>query len=313
MNSLPPAATQAIEWYARRASGSFDARAERALQDWLAADASHRQAWHSLQQNLDRTFAPLADRHGATQALRGAGHGRRQLLRGALGLGAAAIGTHLLTLPGAPMHARWGSDLRTASAQRRSYTLEDGSTLLLNAESSADIDFGPSQRRVSLLKGALRATVRADDARPFVLACPWGESWLHSGTCLLSLQTREPQLWAIGGSLELRTPLQRIALSAGHGVAFNGQRWQAVPRQHINERSWTLGLLEVHDQSLASVIDHLRPYHRGVLQLARDAAELRISGVFTLDDSQAALAALHDMLPLRVTRYLGWWTRIEHA
>lgn len=313
MNPLSPAAAQAIEWYARRASGSFDHSAERALQDWLDADASHRQAWLALQQRLERTFAPLTERHGATQALRAAGHSRRHLLRGALGLGATAIGTQLLTMPGGPLHARWGSDLRTANAQRRSYTLEDGSTLLLNAESSADVDFGPTQRRVSLVQGALMATVRDDPARPFVLACPWGESWLQRGSCLLSLQTTEPQLWALDGTLELRTPLQRITLNAGQGVAFDGRQWQAVAHRHINERSWTRGLLEVHDQSLASVIDHLRPYHRGVLLLSPSAAGLRISGVFSLDDSQAALAALHDMLPLRMTRYLGWWTRIEHA
>lgn len=313
MNNMPPAAAQAIEWYARRASGNFDHTSELALQDWLEADASHKQAWLSLQHRLDRTLAPLADRHGATQALRSAGHSRRRLLRGALGLGAAAISTQLLTIPGGPLHARWGSDLRTANSQRKTYTLEDGSTLLLNAESSADLDFGQHQRRVSLLRGALMAKVQYDAARPFVLACPWGESWLHSGTCLLSLQASRPQLWALDGTLELRTPLQRFTLSTGQGVAFNGQEWQAIPRQHINERSWTEGLLEVHDQTLASVIDHLRPYHRGVLQLAQNAAELRISGVFTLDDNQAALAALHDMLPLRMTQYLGWWTRIERV
>lgn len=313
MSNVPPAAAQAIEWYARRASGSFDQNAERALQAWLDADTSHRQAWLSLQHRLQRTLAPLADRHGATQALRAAGHTRRRLLRGALGLGAAAIGTQLLTLPGGPLHARWGSDLHTANAQRRSFTLEDGSALLLNAESSADVDFGPHQRRVSLVRGALRATVHDDPTRPFVLACPWGESWLHRGTCLLSLQTSQPQLWALDSTLELRTPRQRITLQAGQGLAFDGQQWQAIPRQHINERSWTRGLLEVHDQPLSSVIDHLRPYHRGVLQVSRNAAGLRISGVFTLDDSQAALAALHDMLPLRMTHYLGWWTRIEHV
>ncbi|WP_033727586.1 FecR domain-containing protein [Pseudomonas cremoricolorata] len=312
MSDLPPAVTEAIEWYAQRTSGHFDESAQRALEAWLAADVSHRQAWVALQQRLARTLGPLAERQGTTQALR-ASHGRRHLLRGALGLGALAVGTQLLTVPGAPLHARWGADLRTASAQRKTFRLEDGSSLLLNAESSADIDVHATARRVSLLRGALMATVQQDLARPFVLACPWGESRLYGGACVLSMQARQPQLWALDGPLELQAPLQRTTLQAGQGVAFDGQLWQPIAPRHIDQRSWVRGLLEVHDQSLASVIEHLRPYHRGILQVAPEVAELRISGVFSLDDSRAALHALRDMLPLRITHYLGYWTRIEHA
>lgn len=313
MSGLPPAVSQAIEWYARRSSGSFDEASQHQLQRWLDADASHRQAWQSLQQQLNRTLTPLAQQPGSARALRGSGHSRRRLLRGALGLGGLALGAHLLTLRGGPLHERWGSDLRTRTAERRSFTLDDGSTLLLNAETSVDVAFSASQRRVQLLRGAVLAEVRSDTQRPFVLACPWGEAWLEGSSCLLSRQGNQAQVWAMQGVLELRTPDQRQVLSAGQGLAFDGQRWQAIPAQHTNERSWTEGLLEVHNQSLAQVIEHLKPYHPGLLQVSDRAAGLRISGVFTLDDSGAALAALQDVLPLRIERYLGMWTRIDRV
>lgn len=307
------AAAQAIEWYARRASGVFTEQDQQQLRLWLAADPSHLRAWQTLQQQLNRAVTPLVQQQAAAHALRDAGYSRRRVLRGALGLGAMALGGQLLTQPGGPLHARLRADLRTTTAQRRTFTLEDGSTLQLNAQSSVDLDFNPRQRHVQLLRGAVQAQVRGDPARPFVLACPWGEAWLDSGRCLLAMQAGQPQVWALEGSLQWRTPEHRHGLATGQGLAFDGQRWQAIPTRYIDERSWTRGLLEVHDQSLGQVVEHLAPYHQGLLHVSAAAAQLRISGVFTLDDSRGALAALKDVLPLRIDTWLGVWTRIERV
>lgn len=69
----------------------------------------------------------------------------------------------------------------------------------------------------------------------------------------------------------------------------------------------------MHDQSLGQVVEHLVPYHHGLLHASAAAAALRISGVFTLDDTRGALAALKDVLPLRIDTWLGVWTRIERV
>lgn len=313
VSAVPATIAQAIDWYARQGSGNFDAQAQQQFQQWLEADAGHREAWQALNQQLGRTLAPLAKRRGVRQALSNAGSGRRQLLRGALGLGSLAVAGHLLTGAGGPLHARWGADLRTATAERRSFALEDGSHLLLNAESAVDLHFSAWQRNVQLLRGDVQAQVRSDPGRPFVLGCPWGEAWLDSGRCLLSLAANGAQLWALEGELQLHANGTQLRLKAGEGRAFDGTRWQPLPAAYIDQRRWVAGLLEVHDQPLGAVIEQLRPYHHGVLQISSAAAALRISGVFTLDDSRQALAALGDVLPLRVEHYIGWWTRIDHA
>lgn len=313
MSGLPPAVAQAIEWYARRGSGAFDGPAQSQFEQWLKADPSHQEAWHRLTRQLERTLVPLAQQQGARQALNSVNHSRRRLLRGALAVGAVAVGTPLMTLRGGPLHERWGADLRTATAERRSFVLEDGSALLLNARSAVDLDFSATQRTVQLLRGAVQAQVHSDPARPFVLQCPWGEAWLNGGRCVLSLQADTAQLWALEGELELRTPGSRQRLAAGQGLMFDGRAWQPVAKGYIDERAWAKGLLEVHDQTLGQVIDRLKPYHSGLLQVSTRAAGLRISGVFNLDDSRQALAALSDVLPLSVVSYLGLWTRIDHA
>ncbi len=307
------AAAQAIEWYARRASGAFTEQDQLHLNQWLTDDPSHLRAWEMLQRQLNQAMTPLVQQPAVVHALCDAGYSRRRLLRGALGLGALAVGAQLLTMPGGPLHARLRADLRTSTAQRRTFTLADGSTLQLNAQSAVDLHFDRGQRHVQLLRGAVQAQVRSDPARPFVLACPWGEAWLDSGRCVLAMQAGQPQLWALDGSVQVRTPLHRQHLHAGQGLVFDGSRWQDLPLRYVDERSWTRGLLEVHDQSLGQVIEHLAPYHAGVLRVSAEAAALRISGVFTLDDTRQALAALKDVLPLRIDTWLGLWTKVEHA
>ena len=313
VTTVSGAVAQAIEWYARRASGVFTEQDQQQLRQWLAADPSHLRAWQALQQQLNRTMTPLVQQQAAVHALCDAGYNRRRVLRGALGLGAMALGGQLLTMPGGPLHARLRADLRTSTAQRRAFALEDGSTVQLNAQSSVDLNFNPLQRNVQLLRGAVQAQVRSEPARPFVLACPWGEAWLDVGRCLLAMQAGQPQVWALEGSLQLRTPHNSQHLAAGQGLAFDGNRWHDLPSRYIDERSWTRGLLEVHDQSLGQVIEHLAPYHQGLLHVSAQAAQLRISGVFTLDDTRGALAALKDVLPLRIDTWLGVWTRIERV
>ncbi len=313
MSGLPPAVAQAIEWYARRSSGAFDAPAQSRFEQWLRADPSHQDAWRSLSHQLERTLVPLAGQQGSRQALNSVDHSRRRMLRGALAVGAIGLGTPLLTLRGGPLHERWGADLRTTRAERRRFSLEDGSSLLLNARSAVDLLFSASQRSVQLLQGAVLAEVHSDPARPFVLQCAFGEAWLEGGRCLLSVQAGTAQLWALDGALELRTPGTRQRLASGQGLAFDGQAWQPIARGYIDERAWARGLLEVHDQALGQVIEHLRPYHPGLLQVSARAAALRISGVFSLDNSHQALAALKDVLPLQVVSYLGVWTRVDLA
>jgi transmembrane sensor len=67
----------------------------------------------------------------------------------------------------------------------------------------------------------------------------------------------------------------------------------------------------VHDRPLQDVVDALRPYQPGVLRISLQAARLRVTGSFPLDDSERTLAALARSLPIAVQRRTGWWVSID--
>ncbi|MGC3506809.1 iron dicitrate transport regulator FecR, partial [Pseudomonas aeruginosa] len=58
------------------------------------------------------------------------------------------------------------------------------------------------------------------------------------------------------------------------------------------------------------VLEALRALRRGIVSVADDAAGLRVSGIYPLDDSGVGLALLEQSLPFRID-YLGpYWVSI---
>ncbi|MNE40911.1 fec operon regulator FecR [compost metagenome] len=68
------------------------------------------------------------------------------------------------------------------------------------------------------------------------------------------------------------------------------------------------------DEPLHAVLDALRPYQRGYIRVAPAVRDIRVQGVFPLDQPQQALAALAEALPISVERYGPWLMMIgpEH-
>lgn len=308
-SSLPTAVQEAINWMACQRSGYFDEQQQQSFEQWLAADWQHQEAWQQLQQRLQATFAGVDGVSGRAltreQPVR-----RRAVLRGALALGGLAAGSYWLTQPGWQL-AGLRYDLSTGTAQRESLSLPDGSSLLLNAQSAANLNFEGRKRDIELLSGGAIVDVRASDHDALRLCSHLGVMSMSEGRCMMILSSGEAQVWALQKSVQV-THLDgtRATLKQGQGARLSASGIELIGTSANSASGWSRGVLEVHNQTLATVIDALRPYHRGVLSLSPDTAHLRISGLFSLDHSEQALAAMADVLPLRVDYFLGLWTRV---
>ncbi|WP_440058098.1 FecR domain-containing protein [Pseudomonas fragariae (ex Marin et al. 2024)] len=309
MTAAPPAAVdEAIAWMAYQRSGFFDAQQQLSFEQWLAADRHHQEAWQQLQLRLQATFAGVDGVSGRMLAMDRPVR-RRAFLRGALGLCGLAVGSYCLTGPGA---AGLRSDLSTGTAQRERIALPDGSSLLLNAQSSVNLRFEAHKRDVELLDGGVIADVRASERDALRLCSRLGTASMAEGRCMMMLLPEESRIWALKKSLRVtHINGSGATLAEGQGVRLTGRGIEPIGRSANSASAWSQGMLESHDQTLATVIEALRPYHRGVLTLSPKAARLKISGVFSLDQSEQALAAMADVLPLRVEHFLGFWTRVS--
>ncbi|TBV10461.1 FecR domain-containing protein [Stutzerimonas kirkiae] len=322
MSRLDPAGEAAIDWMLRLGSGTAGAEEHLAFERWLSADPRHRAAWERLQGGIAPAMDRLADaesRHPgqlqtATRLLRQSGisASRRKLLRdgGALALLLGASGL-LVTQRDRPLNGLL-ADISSRTGERKRLRLDDGSQLVLDARTVVDLAFDRQQRLLRLRQGALLIDVASDTRRPLIV------------------ETAEGLVRALGTRFSVRqTPGHSLVEVQRHSVAIttrNGQRTLLESGQAVDFESdrltplgassrlsaWVDGQLEVSDQPLAEVIDNLRPYHRGLLRLSPAAAELRVFGVFPLDDVPRSLQALKDILPIHVRHY-GPLTLIDLA
>lgn len=311
-SALPKTLLEAIDWMAAQRSGSFEAHQQLAFEHWLAADLQHQEAWNLLQRKVQATFAGV-DGVSGRMLIQERPVRRRALLRGALGLGALAAGSYCLTQPGWQF-AGWRADLSTGTAQRQRLSLPDGSSLTLNARSAVNLDFDGARRDIELLEGGVIVEVRASGRDALRLRCGLGMASMAEGRCVMMRFAEQTQVWAQRGELHV-THLNgaSLLLAQGQGVRLTANGIDPLDISASSAAAWSQGMLQAHELRLEAVIQALRPYRRGVLTASPEAGRLKISGVFSLERSDDALAAIAELLPLRVERVLGLWTRVTLA
>ncbi|MGB3126609.1 MAG: FecR family protein [Pseudomonas sp.] len=289
---------QAANWLTRLHDEDVSDTERHAFNTWCEADPRHavaiermRALWGHFDTlpaqptriALNRAFAP-------------------QRSRSAQGLG--VLGIVLCGWLGLQHLPVWMADQRTGVGERRQIALEDGSQLQLNSNSAVDVKFDGHQRVIELLQGELWVEVAKDAQRPFVVRTDQGTA--------TALGTRYLVKRAGDGTTVVTVIESSVAVkgAANDGVkVMAGQRsvldhGRAQAPQAIGNSdpdAWTRGLLKVNDQPLSDVLQTLASYRHGLVRFDPQALQnLRVSGVFKLDDTAAALSALADNLPIRV-------------
>lgn len=325
--TLDPATEAAVGWLVTLHSGNVSAVERSDFAQWLGAHPRHQEAWNALQNPLANMLAPLrpSAAPSATGRLLGDAlaraeartHQRRRWLRGALGVGGVSVGAALLADRHAPV-TQWTADLRTGTGERRDVALPDDSTLTLNARSAADLDFTPGRRTVTLRQGALVAQVapapaRATGAPPFIVRTSHGQVRALGTSFVVRHASDHTLVGMLEHSVEITTASgQRQTLPEGRSARIGTAGIEPATESPDTTSAWQRGMLEAHDQPLGDVVQALRAYRRGFIRVSPGAAALRVYGTYALDDTNRALAALAETLPVSVRVYQrGWLVVIE--
>jgi len=306
----------ATHWYVLLRSGQATAGDWQRYEQWRAADPRHDALCRQLETRLGVFQVPQAQGVSGKvlqQALE-APSSRRQVLQVALAGGGVALGAALLAQPlGLPL-TELTADIRTGTGERRTVTLDDGSELLLNAQSAADIQFDPQRRLVRLREGELLAKVAGDRLRPFLIQTDHTRLRAYGNRFLVREREGQGQVAALNGAVQIDGQNgERLHLTAGHEVRYNREGFGSVQASSSGATAWVDGFLQVRDRPLAEVIDALRPYHNGVLRLDPAVAGLRVSGLYRLDNPQQILDTLARTLPIHITRRTGLWVTVSAA
>lgn len=313
----PAVRRQAIAWLVEERSGAMPDSRGHLLQAWRQADPAHEAAWQQVNGALARTLQPLSGYAGqgpaadlAVDALaRGAAPSRRRLAGGTLAaVAGAALGAFVVDRF-TPVATLW-ADVHTATGERRSLSLPDGGTLLLDARSVADLSFDATRRLVRLREGAVIATVPAEaGGRPFIVQTRHGEARALGTRYMVRAHDAHTEVAVLQHRVALRTlGGQEATLAEGHTARMSGHgAIETEAASAFGRAAWQNGMLAVADGTLGEVVTALRAYRPGILRVSPAAAALRVLGTFPLDDTDLALQALADTLPITVNRFRGGW------
>nr|WP_321509890.1 FecR domain-containing protein [uncultured Hyphomonas sp.] len=206
---------------------------------------------------------------------------------------------------------------RTSIGEQKRIDLEDGSVMILNTASVAEVSYSKARRLVFLETGEALFDVEKD-GRPFLVDAG-GSRTTALGTAF-SVQTRDelvsvvlvegsvsvselgPQrrmfgLFPASREEEERTvlePGQRLVMTSGHASQVETVNTAAA-------LAWQTGILQFDDMRLDEVIDELNRYSETKLVLGDPAlGEERISGGFPVGQQEAFGRNLTYLLPVRI-------------
>ncbi len=312
-----PALAQAVEWMVLLRSGQAGNQERAAFETWRTADPAHDAACDRVDVAFS-AFGVLRERgvsgtvaHQAVQGL-----SRRSVMRATLGL--AGLGTGLgAGLLGWQVAGDQGllADQHTGFAQRRQESLPDGSTLLLDARTALDVASRPGQRTLTLHHGRMLVTATGTQG---VLNVQTAQGRVSATQAQFVVQQRRGasplQVTTLKGQVALLTPAgESLDLAAGRHATVVSPRPPTVAAARGTEAMWTRGLVAMDNQPLADLVEALRDYRPGLLRVDPRVAQMRISGVFSLDDTERTLRVLAETQPVRVNTRTPYWVTIEAA
>jgi transmembrane sensor len=195
---------------------------------------------------------------------------------------------------------------QTVKGQRQTITLADGSELKLNTGTQVSVQIGKVGRRLKLDHGEVALKVVHDEKRPFTLDT--GDVRLTDIGTEFNVRRDEAdtQVTVREGSVSLKpikaADADAVVLRSGDlGVHRDGVFASTVNRVNAEEAfAWQTAHAVYRNQPLSVVVKDLNRYFETPIMVDKDAGQMRLNAVLTLDSESSVVGRLQEFLPLDV-------------
>ena len=204
------------------------------------------------------------------------------------------------------------STLHSPRGERLSFTLPDGSRLLLNSDSAVDIAYDQGQRRLILQRGEVLVSTAHDPlGRGFFVEVAQGRIQALGTRFSVRLHDERAEVEVYEHQVRL-TPRhgQALLLDAGQRSVLTSQAASEPIPTTPGQDAWSNGLLVANRQRLDDFLAELGRYRQGWLRCDPAIAGLRISGTFSIDDTDSALRALEASLRVQRLERTRYWVTV---
>lgn len=309
---------QAIQWSLRLQGEPACSRLYAQCERWRAENAEHECAWQRVQTlngELNRKFQALPVPSAALQALDNSKRrlDRRQALK--LLSGVAVLGSGAWLARDAGPVQQWRADYATRVGERGSFRLADGTRLQLNTDSAVDQHFGGGRRSVVLTRGEILVATDGGQQRALPPLQVHGRHGLFetlNGRFVVRQDEQRTKVSVSAGELLIRLPgADAVPVRTGQEYWVTSGRASLIQNPDMDASAWVDGLIVTRNMRLRDFLAEMARYRRGHLGCTDDVAELRLSGVFRLDDTDKLLAVLPRTLPVELSTRTPWWVTLR--
>ncbi|KYB45945.1 hypothetical protein AB664_04300 [Brucella anthropi] len=197
------------------------------------------------------------------------------------------------------------ADYVSARGETRKILLDDGSSVLLDADTAIDARLNDDVRQVKLLRGTAFFEVKPSSV-PFIVEAANGSSRVLGTAFDVALDNKGVEVTLEHGSLrvELGNSSDQVVLKPGEAVAYSNQ---GISRPHDIELddalAWHDGRFVFNNASLQDVLQRIERYRDGrIIVVGPALGARRISGSFSLKDTNAALSSLQSSVGFKMNK-----------
>ncbi len=323
---------QAVHWLVRLRSDDLTEDETYAFADWLSQDARHSQAFAAAEDTLNdmamvarqseiflstpECNTPNISPPFAVKQKKPFSRTPRypRWLTVSIGLAAAWLFALLAIVPEqAHLFNDYWSDYHSQTGELRDIALEDGSHLLLNTNTAVSVNFTHAMRQIILHHGQARFSVAPDHKRPFEVVVN-GLAVQALGTVFEVYQQTSGQVrviveeHAVAVRNQGPAQTQQTNIREGQQLLYRpGENWQVSDVDIALACAWQRHALLINDRPLKELALELERYHVGRVFIANQKLEnMRVTGVFPLDNPNVVLESIRKVLGVNYSR-LGPW------
>jgi transmembrane sensor len=295
---------EAAGWLLKNRSGEQSVQQTRAFEEWLARSPDNRTAYEAAERLMGEARTAILN----DPALRSFKVKPRPTVTKVVTIAilSMALAGGAFVYSDGPM--RLQADALSGTGEMPTVQLADGSIMQLNASSAVVYQFTEQTRTVTLLRGQAFFQVAQDANRPFVVEALGGRT-TALGTAFdvrLDEHTTEVTVTEHAVSVASDTlPEPAVRVSEGHQAVYDrdGKVRDVRPADSQTVLAWRRGQLVVDNAPVSHVVTEIGRHFAGrIIISSSELATRRVSGTFTVTDTDAALALLRESLGVSVIR-----------
>jgi transmembrane sensor len=185
-----------------------------------------------------------------------------------------------------------------SAGRQQSLQLADGSSVVLNARSSVQVNLQAERRDITLQQGEAFFDVSKDPQRPFYVTTDLGRIRVVGTAFNVDRNSSSLVVEVEHGIVEVEVQHHQYRLLAGDALRVNADK--AIQYHSDKVAGWRNGWREVTDEPLPELITHLQRYSERPIELQNVQPGLVFSGRYSQADVEGTLNLIASLFELEL-------------